>query len=221
MERNDFPAHYSADLYDRMANRFLEAYDDWLLRRLMQQIPAGEDATLLDVGTGTARLLCRMAESEHFRNLRLTGMDYFDDMVQVASSNVTELGLAHRIAIEYGDVHALPHANGSVRYIISRSTVHHWRDPILALKEIHRVLVLGGSAFIYEINRDANPAAMARFNQLRNQAGVENSRRDEKYSPEQIWNFICSAGLDKLSTLVAPKNGMMSLGMELCIKKEP
>ena len=220
MERNDFSAHYSADLYDRMADRFLEAYDDWLLRRLMQQVPAGEDATLLDVGTGTARLLCRMAEREHFRNLRLTGMDHFDDMIQVAIRNVTELGLAHRIAIESGDVHALPRANGSVRYIISRSTVHHWRDPILALQEIHRVLEPGGSAFIYEINRDANPAAMARFNQLRNQAGVENSRRDEKYSPEQIWSFVCSAGLDKLSTLVAPKNGMMSLGMELRIQKE-
>ncbi len=220
MERADFSAHYPASLYDRYAERFLGAYDDWVIRRLAQLLrDAPPDAVLLDVGTGTGRLLCRLAARKGFERLRLVGVDFFDEMVAIARRNVLSLGLAERIRIEPADVHALPFATGTVRYVFSRSTVHHWRDPVRALAEIHRVLEPGGLALVYEIRRGARPAAMARFNELRRKAEVEESRTEEKYTPEELWQFVRAAGLAELAQLLAPEMGMMALGMELQIVK--
>jgi ubiquinone/menaquinone biosynthesis C-methylase UbiE len=220
MERQNFSAHYPASLYDSFSQRFLDIYDTWVMRRLAQlcrNAPPG--SAFLDVGTGTARLLLKMAAQKPFDPLRLIGADYFAEMTAIAGKNVAEAGLDEKIKIIQADAHSLPFLTGRVRYVFSRSTVHHWQDPVRALREIHRVLEPGGAAMIYEINREASPEAMARFNEVRRSAEVEASRRDEKYTPDEVWQFVKSAGLDTVSELLAPKMGMMSLGMELIINK--
>ena len=63
---------------------------------------------MLDIGTGTARLLLKIAETKQLVSLRLTGLEYFSDMVAQASTNVRTSGLGHRIRIVKGDAHALP-----------------------------------------------------------------------------------------------------------------
>ncbi len=220
MERADVSAHYPARLYDRYAERFLGVYDDWVIRRLGQLLrDAPPQSVLLDVGTGTGRLLCRIARRRGFERLRLVGVDYFDEMVEIARRNVQSLGLADRIRVESADVHDLPFATGSVRYVFSRSTVHHWRDPVRALGEIHRVLEPGGLALVYEIRRGARPEALAKFNELRRSAEVEESRTEEKYTPDELWRFVEAAGLAEHALLLAPQVGMMALGMELQVVK--
>ena len=220
MERQNFSAHYPASLYDSFSQRFLDIYDTWVMRRLAQLCRnAPQGSAFLDVGTGTARLLLKMAAQKAFGPLRLIGADYFDEMTSIAGKNVAEAGLGEKIEIVQADAHSLPFLTGGVRYVFSRSTVHHWEDPVKALREIHRVLGPGGAAMIYEINRDASPEAMARFNEARSNAEVEASRREEKYSTGEVWEFVKSAGLDACSELVAPKMGFMSLGMELVINK--
>lgn len=221
MQREDFAAHYPATLYDHYSERFLDAYDYWIIRRLMQLLrDPSADATLLDIGAGTARLLCKIGRQKFAQHLTLIGLDYFHEMVEIARKNVEQASLSQRILIGQSDVHNLPFANGTVRYVLSRSTVHHWRDPVSALWEIHRVLEPRGLALIYEISRTATTDAMAKFNDLRRMANIEPSRMDEKYTPEELWQFVTAAGLEANAELRAPKMGWMALGMELQIRKD-
>jgi ubiquinone/menaquinone biosynthesis C-methylase UbiE len=111
-------------------------------------------------------------------------------------------------------------SRAAVRYVLSRSTIHHWSDPVKALREIHRVLEPQGVALVFEISRTANANAIARFNDMRRLASVEASRMNEKYTPEELWQFVRSAGLEAEAELLVPKMGLMSLGMELKISKK-
>lgn len=48
-----------------------------------------------------------------------------------------------------GDVHSMPFANDSVPAIVCDSVLEHVANPIVAMKEIHRVLKPGGVVFVY------------------------------------------------------------------------
>ena len=56
-----------------------------------------------------------------------------------------------------GAAEALPLGDGSATALWSLSTVHHWKDIELGLKEAHRVLVPGGR--LLAIERRAQPGA--------------------------------------------------------------
>jgi ubiquinone/menaquinone biosynthesis C-methylase UbiE len=113
MQRENFAAHYPAPLYDRYSEGSLSAYDNWVIRRLTQVFQRiSPEAILLDIGTGTARLLCKIARHSFFSQLKLVGLDYFSEMVSIAKTNVKSFGLAERITIEQADVHDLSFESG-------------------------------------------------------------------------------------------------------------
>ena len=218
--RANLHVHYSADLYDRYSDRFLDWYDEFMIRRLLFECRGRPmDGVLLDAGTGTARLLLKMALRPEFNALRFIGTDYFPDMVGLAVRNTRERGLAGRVEILHADVHALPFHDQSVSIAISRSTIHHWAKPVAALREIYRVLQPGGLALIHDVRRDSAPQALSDFNQMRQVAGVEPSRLEEKYTTEEIRSFVAEAGLAGHCMISAPMRGPASLGIELRIVK--
>ncbi len=218
--RPNLHVHYSAELYDRYSQRFLAWYDDFMIRRLLFERrghPLG--GVLLDAGTGTARLLLKMALRPELKALRFIGTDYFPDMVGLAVRNTRERGLDGRVKILHADVHALPFPDQSVSIVISRSTIHHWAKPVAALREIYRVLQPGGLALIHDVRRDSIQQALRDFNQMRQVAGIEPSRLEEKYTTEEIRSFAAEAGLTGHCLISAPMRGPASLGIELRIVK--
>jgi ubiquinone/menaquinone biosynthesis C-methylase UbiE len=218
--RANLHVHYSADLYDRYSERFLDWYDDFMIRRLLFECRGRpKDGVLLDAGTGTARLLLKMALRPEFTALHFIGTDYFPDMVELAVRNTRETGLANRIDILHADVHALPFSDQSAFVVISRSTIHHWAQPVTALQQIYRVLQPGGLALIHDVRRNSVPQALSEFNQMRRAAGVEPSRLEEKYTTEEIRRFVDEAGLAGHCMISAPMHGPASLGIELRILK--
>lgn len=220
--RENLHVHYSADLYDHYTASFVQAYDDAFLKQLLKEryrLPE-TDAILVDIGTGTAQFLIRLAQLPEFDGIRLIGTDYFQDMVDVALAAVQKSNLGDRIEIEQADVHAMPYTDGSVDAIISRSTIHHWSDPVGAFREIDRILKPGGIAIIHEPRRDPAPEVLAEFNRQREQAGVEPVRLEEKYTAAEVREFLDRAGVDsQTSQIDAPERGLGALGMEVRIIK--
>lgn len=219
--RENLHVHYSADLYDRYTSTFVRAYDDMAVARVLQEKAARPPGpgVLLDVGAGTCQLLIRLAHHEALAGWRFVALDFFQDMVDQAREAARQQGVADRIEIVQGDAHALPYDDASADLVISRSTVHHWSDPAQALREIGRVLKPGGVAIIQDVRRDPAPDALAEFNRLRAEAGVEPSRLAEKYTVAEVREFVRQAGIEAWSTIVAPESGAAGLGFELRIHR--
>jgi SAM-dependent methyltransferase len=69
-------------------------------------------------------------------------------MIRKANEHIIEDGLANRAQTMLADVHRIPLANESVDLVISRGSKPFWKDPAAALREIFRVLALGGKTFV-------------------------------------------------------------------------
>jgi hypothetical protein len=68
-----------------------------------------------------------------------------------------------------------------------------------------------------EIRRDPNPAVLNLLNRFRNEAGIEASRLEEKYTVEEIRGFVEDSGLVDEAIIFAPASGYSSLGCEVRI----
>jgi ubiquinone/menaquinone biosynthesis C-methylase UbiE len=191
-----------------------------MIKRIREEIRGPEaSGVLLDVGTGTARLLIKIAAVPELKPLRLIGVDYYDDMLSEARRALRQNSLEGVIELHLADVHILPFPDAFADYVISRSTIHHWADPVRAFSEIARVLKPEGVAIIHDMRRDPAPEALSKFNELRRQAGVEPVRLEEKYTAAEVTEFLKAAGLQDRSSVRAAESGPGALGFEVKIIK--
>ena len=220
--RHNLHVHYSAEDYDRYTRQALQEYDDGMMRRLCQEqwLMRCAKPRLLDIGTGTAQLLIHMVQDPRFDSFELTGTDFFEDMLDEARAAVAKSGIdPSRIRLDHNDVHEMPYADDYAHLISSRSTIHHWEDPVRAFREIYRVLRPDGVAIIHEPRRDPHPEALAEFNRRRANLGIEPARLDEKYTPGEVVEFLKQAGIGRYSVVNAPGRGPSSMGFEVRIAK--
>lgn len=220
--RENLPVAYSADEYDAYTAQSVDEFDDRMLRRLRLELRfmSRGPRRLVDVGTGTAQLPVQIAASPHFKQFEIVGTDYFGDMVEKARETVKKRGLQRQVRIDRNDVHAMPYPDEFADFVISRSTIHHWADPVAALREIYRILKPGGVAIIHEPRRNPHPKALAEFNRRRAELGVPPANMDEKYTAAEIRGFVKEAGIGRESVIFAPRRGPGSMGLELRIAKQ-
>jgi ubiquinone/menaquinone biosynthesis C-methylase UbiE len=119
-----------------------------VIRRLERCRPQG---TLLDAGCGTGQLA--IAIGERFPGLKVTGLDNNADMIAAARRNLLQASVRN-VAFQPGDVQALPCEAGSIDFVVSTLSLHHWQDAPRALGEIHRVLKPGGRLLLMDLRRD-------------------------------------------------------------------
>jgi ArsR family transcriptional regulator len=101
--------------------------------------------SLLDLGTGTGRLL------ELFAPLyrRGVGIDASTDMLAVARANLDRVGVGHA-QVRLGDIYHLPFPRDSFDVITVHQVLHYLDDPERALGEAARVLRPGGRLLIVD-----------------------------------------------------------------------
>lgn len=213
---------YTAESYDQYTARFVKPFDDMLAKQVLDEVLPGPDGrVVLDIGTGTARFLVRLAGLDELKGWRLIGTDVFADMIERANQTIADEGFEGRIELLEQDVHAMDLPDGFADIVISRSTLHHWERPVQALAEIDRVLKPGGVAIIHDVRRDPAPEAIAEFNRMRTEAGLPPSFLDEKFTAAEVEGFLAEAGLAEHSRVLAPKSGLGALGMAVEIAKPP
>ena len=112
----------------------------------------GEAAHLLDIGTGPGHLL--LAIGKTLPDAQLIGVDISSAMVAQAKRNVERYGHGLHIEVRVAGANALPFADETFDRVISTGSLHHWKDPLQALSEAHRVLTVNGYALLYDLVRE-------------------------------------------------------------------
>ena len=107
---------------------------------------------LLDIGTGPGRLLVAIRKT--LPDTELVGVDISTAMVAQAERNTKTYGQDSGIKVGVADANALPFADGTFDRVVSTGSLHHWKTPLQALSEAHRVLKANGYVLLYDLVRD-------------------------------------------------------------------
>jgi ubiquinone/menaquinone biosynthesis C-methylase UbiE len=136
--------------YARWAERYDERWRDYVDRTVaatLAMLAPEPGDRLLDVGCGTGVLLDAVVA--RWPEVLPCGVDLSPEMLAVARRRLPE-----RVELQVGDVHRLPFAAGDFDVVVSTSSLHHWRDPRLAIAEQVRVLRPGGTLVLTDWSAD-------------------------------------------------------------------
>ena len=112
----------------------------------------GGAGCILDIGTGPGHLLLAMRKI--LPEAKLVGVDISPPMVLQARRNLERCGGDLRIEVQVAGANALPFGDRTFDRVVSTGSLHHWKQPIHALSEAHRVLKADGYALMYDLVRD-------------------------------------------------------------------
>lgn len=136
--------------------------------------------SLLDLGTGTGRLL------EVFAPLyaRAVGIDSSTEMLGVARANLARAGISEA-QVRLGDIDNLPFSRNAFDVVTVHQVLHYLDDPERALREAARVLRPGGRLLVVDFAPHAHEF-------LREQ----HAHRRLGFTHDAVRQWLGSAGLD-------------------------
>ena len=107
---------------------------------------AGPPGRLLDIGTGTGRVVELLAP----RVRQALGVDASKAMLALARARLSGPGFAH-CAVRLADMYRLPLADRSFDTVVLQMVLHHAEDPIGVVREATRVLASGGQLLVVDL----------------------------------------------------------------------
>ena len=118
---------------------------------------------LLDVGCGPGQFTILIAEE--LPQVDACGVDLAPTMIDLARRHAAASPAEGRLRFEVADAAHLPFPDGHFDAVLSSGSIKHWEDPVVGLREMHRVLAPGGLAFVAEMNRAAPASAIESYRQ--------------------------------------------------------
>lgn len=125
--------------------RSLHVADAEVEQAIERMLQDGNIGALLDIGTGTGRMLELFAP----RALSAIGIDRSSEMLRLARVKLQEAGI-HEASLRQGDMYALPLADRSADSIILHQVLHYAQQPGAAIAEAMRVLRPGGRLLVID-----------------------------------------------------------------------
>ena len=168
-----FASH--AEHWDAM--RSLHVAEDEVEAALAHALSDAPIGRLVDVGTGTGRMLALFASQA----AHATGIDRSPEMLRLARAKLN--GAA--IELRQGDIGALPLEAASADTIILHQVLHYLPAPEAAITELARILAPGGRVLIVDF-------ASHDLEELRDR----DAHARLGFSDEQISGWFAAAGLD-------------------------
>ncbi len=166
------------------------------LPAILARLPQG--GSVLDLGTGTGRLLPDLATSTD--NI-VIGVDASPSMLEQARARLLAAGV-QGVQLRLGDLAHLPLVDGEVDAVVANMVLHHLPEPGRVFDEIRRVLKPGGTFLI----GDFLP---------HDQEWMRESLADQwlGLAPEDVRSWLGSAGFDAVDVQPLPPNRPGALGV--------
>ena len=169
-----------AIIYNAIPARILKEPERELAQNIAGSIETG---VLVDLGSGTGFLAIEIAKRAP--KLRVYGIDLSKAMVKIARGHVQTV---KNVQFEVCNAAELPFKDGSIDFIVSTGSLHHWKRPVKVFNECYRVLKDGKEAWIYdgcpdipeeEAGQAAKKYGLLRYWILRRLTALHGFRRQE------------------------------------------
>ncbi|MBP5395907.1 MAG: bifunctional demethylmenaquinone methyltransferase/2-methoxy-6-polyprenyl-1,4-benzoquinol methylase UbiE [Bacteroidales bacterium] len=131
----------------------------WRRKAVRMLAPCGE---LLDVAVGTGDLafeIIRQGKAEH-----VTGADLSVEMMRIGREKARARNMSERVSFEEASALSLPYADGRFDAVTCAFGVRNFSDREAGLKEMRRVLRLGGQLLVLEFSHPSVPLFRGLYN---------------------------------------------------------
>ena len=98
---------------------------------------------VLEIGFGSGRFIHKLFARDP--QVKLTGLDYSPEMVELARTVNSELVRSGSLKLEEGSSDHMPFEAGTFDIVYSNMVIYFWDDPARHLREVGRVLKSGGT----------------------------------------------------------------------------
>ena len=159
--------------------RALHVDDVNVERELQKCVVAAKPRKLLDIGTGTGRILKVLGPCVQDAE----GIDFSHEMLNLARVNLDDPSLRH-CRVRHGDMYQLPYQDQSFDFITIHQVLHFTDQPQLVLKEATRVLKKGGQIAIIDF-----------YSHEREELRTKYQHRRLGFSNDEIENWLDQVGL--------------------------
>jgi len=190
--------------WDRL--RSLHVSEDAVEAAVIDALGGKPIRTLLDLGTGTGRMLQLLAPSAG----RALGLDASHAMLAVARANLERAGLS-RVELRQGDIYAPPFPRNGFDLVLIHQVLHYLDDPARAIREAARLVAPGGRLLVVDFA--PHDLEFLRERQAHRRLG---------FGREQIVGWLSEAGLDCTLTrdLASPGGGADQLTVSLWLGQD-
>jgi arsenite methyltransferase len=140
---------------------------------------------VLDIGFGGGVTIEEMVKI--IDTGKIHGVDFSQAMVDKAKWRFKKSIQAGKVSIEFGDVSQLPFDAKIFDKVCTVNTIYFWKDPLVSLREIRRVMKKGGKLIISI--RSADKMKDLPFTQ----------HNFKLYAPEDVKHLLVGAGFNDIS----------------------
>ena len=201
--RKQAAAYFAEQATDWDRIRALHAPEERVEAALLSMIGDKPFRSLLDLGTGTGRMLELLAPGA----VRAVGIDQSAAMLALARSRIDQAGLRN-VHLRQGDIYAPPVERDGYDLVVIHQVLHFLDDPARALKEAARALAPGGRLVVVDF--DAHDQEFLRTDFAHRRLG---------FALSEIEGFLAEAGLvgeqAKRVPPAAGESGKLTVGIWL------
>lgn len=186
-----------------------------LAKRMSEALPEG--AKVLEVAPGPGYFAIELAKLGKYK---ITGLDISKTFVEIASKNAREAGV--EIDFRHGNASNMPFEDGIFDLIVCHAAFKNFSEPVMAVKEMRRVLRPGGKALIIDLRRDTPRETIDAYVDKMN-AGAVNAAfmkltfrlmlLKRAYTRDEFERFISESGFQKCEIEETP------IGFEIALFK--